>query len=65
MGVGHEGPHLEPAAEGARLNDDANRAAWVANVGLGAGLLTVGVATVLFLVSSPKTPPATMLLGAF
>jgi hypothetical protein len=37
--------------EGAALNDSANRAAWVSNVGIGLGLVSLGVATVLFFVS--------------
>jgi hypothetical protein len=47
-------------AEGVALNDEAKTAAWIANIGVGLGLVGIGVGTYLILSAKPKqeAPPA-------
>lgn len=43
--------------EGVALNDEANTAAWIANAGVGLGLVGVGIGTYLILSAGPDEAP--------
>jgi hypothetical protein len=53
-------PNDQCTAEGVALNDEAKTAAWIANIGVGLGLVGIGVGTYLILTAGPKqeAPPA-------